>query len=365
MKPPDDIAKIQLAEIPNPVAIVAAANEVVRGRTFPPQQQILLYAAQDWEEFVKEWVHYQKTKYLKVVRLTGAGDMGIDVAGLADEKALHGVWDCYQCKHYADALTPTVAYPEIGKILWHSFNGAYNPPRKYYFIAPKSCGPKLIRLLLESPSLKNGLKVEWDKLCSNKITSQSEIKLAGGFARYVDDFDFSIFTFETAQEIIDQHSKTPYHTTRFGGGLPNRPLPSSPPTRVQASESRYIEQLYTVYAEESEKNVSSHTDIVEPHLSEHFDRQREYFYSAEALRNFARDAVPEGTFEELKNEVYAGVIDLEGGSHPSSMTRLTAVTQAAAQLQITSNGLISVTKIQDRRGICHQLANEDRLQWKK
>jgi hypothetical protein len=97
----------------------------------------------------------------------------------------------------------------------------------------------------------------------------------------------------------------------------------------------------------------------------HYHRQREYFYHAESLRNFARDTVPSGTFEDLQNEVHAGVIEVEAAPHADGFVRVNAVTQAAALLPLTANGLISVTKIQDKRGICHQLANTDRLTWKK
>jgi hypothetical protein len=100
-------------------------------------------------------------------------------------------------------------------------------------------------------------------------------------------------------------------------------------------------------------------------LAGHYHRQREYFYHAESLRNFARDTVPSGTFESLQDEVHAGVVDISEAVHLDGLACLNAVTQAAQELQLTENGLISVVKIQDRRGICHQLANVDRLRWKK
>lgn len=40
-----------------------------------------------------------------------------------------------------------------------------------------------------------------------------------------------------------------------------------------------------------------------------------------------------------------------------------AVIDRANEIQLTENGLIQVTKVQDRNGICHQLANEDKLIW--
>jgi hypothetical protein len=63
--------------------------------------------------------------------------------------------------------------------------------------------------------------------------------------------------------------------------------------------------------------------------------------------------------------VYAGVADVEAKAQKDALVRLDAVTQAAQELHLTSNALLTVVKVQDRRGICHQLANDDRLIWKK
>ena len=362
----DEPSPLKVEEVAAPDGNIPTAQRLVQGRTFLPQQHILLYSPAEWEEFIKEWVHYQKTQYTQVVRVAGAGDLGVDVAGFTDAKGFFGVWDCFQCKHYDDALTPTTAFPEIAKILWHSFSKKYIAPRKYYFIAPRGCGPRLKKLLLNHAELKASVIKDWEDSCSSKITSKGPVVLEGPFLDFVDSFDFSIFTFRTALEIIDEHRATPYHYARFGGGLPDRPATPAPPTSVQPQESRYVQQLYEAYCEEVGTTVASFDDLSShSQLARHYDRQREYFYSAEALRNFARDTVPAGTFEELQSEVYAGVIDVAQDTHASSLTRLNEVAKTASSLQITSNGLISVTKIPDRKGICHQLANEDRLLWRK
>lgn len=94
-----------------------------------------------------------------------------------------------------------------------------------------------------------------------------------------------------------------------------------------------------------------------------FLRQRERFYHAESLRNFARDTVPQGTFAALQDEVCHGVIDICEGHHPDGFERMRATLTQAAALSITANSLSSVTKKQDCQGICHQLANDDRLTW--
>jgi hypothetical protein len=364
---PADQVDLTAKEIAQPSGqSTPSSATVLHGRLIPPQQQILLYSPDDWEEFILEWVHHQKTRYKKVVRLAGANDMGIDVAGLTDDAGFQGVWDNYQCKHYDDALTPGIAIPEIGKMLFHSFEKRFVAPRRYYFMAPKDCGMSLKKLLLGADALKAKLVEKWQDWCATKITTTKTIALDGAFIDYVEKFDFSIFTFKTALEAIDEHSHTPYHAGRFGGGLPTRPGASVPPAEPTATESRYLEQLFEAYSEHRNSEIKVLTDL-QPwqDLTKHYNRQREFFYHAESLRNFARDTVPSGTFEELQDEVHAGVVEIEASTHTDGFDRVNAVTQAAALLPLTANGLISVTKVQDKRGICHQLANEDRLQWKK
>lgn len=293
-------------------------------------------------------------------------DMGIDVAGFIDDAGFQGVWDNFQCKHYGDALTPGVAIPEIGKCLWHAFKGRFAAPRKYCFMAPKDCGMALKKLLLNTPDLKTKLVEKWDAWCASSITSTQVIALNGAFKDFVDGFDFTIFTFKPALDVIDEHRQTPYHAARFGGGLPDRPAPTTPPSTPAPEESRYLRQLMDAYGDHKKVPVPDHAVLgIWPELTKHYHRQREIFYHAESLRNFARDNVPPGTFEDLQDEVHAGVVGIESSPHPDALARVNAVTQAAASLPLTANGLISVTKIQDKQGICHQLANEDRLQWVK
>ena len=223
-----------MQEMPTPdQASVPTSATVVHGKLIPPQQQILLFSPGDWEAFVQEWAHYQRTQYVKVVRFSGAGDMGIDVAGFTDEKRLKGVWDNYQCKHSSTKeLTASIALPEIGKCLWHSHQGKFSVPRRYYFMASKGCGNGLQKLLGDPAALKAELFAKWDKWCASAITSTQAIFLKGAFKTYADAFDYSIFTFKTPLELIDEHRNTPYHAARFGGGLPDRKS-----TRLNSSQT--------------------------------------------------------------------------------------------------------------------------------
>lgn len=339
---------------------------VTHGPVIPPQQRLLTYSPNQWEDFVHEWAHYcLKKSYKQVQRFAGAGDLGIDVAGFADAKRLKGIWDNFQCKHYYHALMPGDVWVEFGKIIWYSFNGEYTVPRHYYFVSPWGAGTKLNRLLANADKLRDELIANWDKHVRSAITSTQEVPLDATLRAYVTAFNFSIFEAKTALQLVDDHSATPVHTARFGGGLPARPATAKPPVKVAPAESRYVKQLLGAYGEHTGTPVSDPSALSVPKLKDHFRRQREAFYHAETLRVFARDKVPNGTFESLQNDIFDGVIDTHDGTHADGYEKVCAVTRAARELQITANALISCTDPKDRNGICHQLVNEERLRWTK
>lgn len=348
---------------PNSTVEVTAAN-VFAGKIVTPEQHIFLYSADEWEVFLKEWAQYQKDQYHKVAKLGGANDYGVDIAGFKTDKGFEGTWDNYQCKYYTgNSLMPGTAIPEIGKILWNVHSGNISMPKKYYFFAPKDCGPSLQKLLLTPKKLKEKLFEEWTNWCSTSITTTAAIELTGEFLRFVESIDFSMFEYKPTSEVIEEHRNTPFHYTRFGGGLPDRPASEKPPEMPLEKESRYITQLYEAYSDKEGSDIDAQNLPANAALARHFGRQREAFFHAESLEAFARDTVPHGTFSSLQDEVYSGVIDVSEGEHNNGFERVKAVTQTANSISLSANGLIQVTKLQDRQGICHQLANTDRLTW--
>lgn len=341
-------------------------SQVQSGPPIEPLVRIVTYDPAQWETFIDEWVSSLKTKYHKVLRYTGANDRGIDVAGFEDKSFLQGVWDNYQCKHYRDAITPGTAWPEIGKMLWYSFRGDFAPPRAYYFVAPRGTGTTLTQYLTNAPALKSALIEAWPKAVADKITATQLVKLEGNFAEYVDAFDFSIFQPVSPREIIEQHRATRYFVARFGGGLPPRPVVGAPPTDLADHESVYVARLLAAYADHTKQEVAGLAALKawKP-LEDHFKRQRECFYHAESLRVFVRDKVEPGTFEGLQDEIYHGVADTAESDHADGFERVKAVTQAAQNVSLDAHPLGASALVKDKRGICHQLANEDRLKWTK
>lgn len=349
-----------------PSARILLANEFENGPKIDPLKIIQIYDASDWEAFIDEWVHSLKSAYVNVMRPTGAGDKGIDIAGFCDAEQLLGTWDNHQCKHYIAPLSFSVVAPEIGKMLWYSFSGEYKPPRACRFIAPKGASTSLSLLLANADKLKKKVLADWDKTISKKITSTEVIALDRQFLNYVTDFDFRIFSAVQPRSIIEAHFKTPYYTGRFGGGLPSRPLPAAVPDEINEVEATYTSKLLDAYGEHKGEVVTAASHLEKwANLKSHFQRAREAFYHAESLRVFVREKVEPGTFEGLQTEILEGVLDTYDGEHLDGYARVVAVTDKAQSLALDAHPLNRSAMPTDRRGICHQLANDGKLTWRR
>lgn len=324
---------------------------------------IQTYDPDEWEIFIEEWAHGLVPQYARVQRFGGAGDRGVDVAGFRTAKGFEGEWDCFQGKHYDKSLTPSVAWPEMLKVfLLPVLNPIYTLPRSYSFIAPHGVATSLGHLISTPTELK---KKFLEQLTTSQAKSFRELNedTRAAVITQAENTDFSIFGSVEVIALIQQHSLTPFHAARFGGGLPNRPVADPPPDEMSSSEMGYIRKLVDAYQERF-KSVDS-IAAVETHewSGRHFRRQRESFFRAEALRNFARDSVPPSTFEKLQNELHDAVIETAEAPHPDGLERLRQTLDQAVNAQLSSNALIQVTEPADRRGICHQLSNDDRLTW--
>ena len=191
------------------------------------------------------------------------------------------------------------------------------------------------------------------------------VPLDATLKKHIQECDFSIFDYVSPLRLIDQHRLTPWHLHRFGRGLPKRPTPDAPPSDPTENEVVYLGKLMDAYAEHlgcSSYDAASIADNSE--LLEHYRDTRIEFYSAESLRTFSRDTLPDGTYEELQGEVHHGIRDELRRQHATGYQRLISVIATARALQITSRALVVRMTIRDRGGICHQLANDsDQISW--
>ncbi len=344
---------------------IATSHAVNFGQNILPITRVAIFSAEEWEIFIEEWLDLKKVEYKKIERMGGAGDKGRDiVACIVENISANGSWDCYQCKHYDNALAPSDIWVEIGKILYYTFTKGYSVPRKYYFIAPKGCGTSLSTLLDNPNDLRDHLKKNWASYCEKKITSARLIKLEGEFLAYIDQFDFSIFTKTAIKTIIEEHKKHPNHLIRFGGGLSPRTeiTESDIPKSIQANETTYVTQLLSAYGSDCSQEFKSTEDLTTSYLN-HFKRARLNFHYAEQLRNLYRDSLPTGTFENFQNEIYDGTVNIYENIHSNGYEKVKAVETQASAIDISSNPLKDVSLQKDKIGVCHQLCNESKFKW--
>lgn len=357
--------------LPNPQPILTA-EEILLGPPVAPEQRVRLYSDEEFETFIEEWAYFflsvPSNQYVKVGRFGGAGDAGRDVVGYLEWPIAKSRFDIFQCKRYSAPLAPSDIWTELGKLCVYTFMGAYPVPRSYYFVAPQDIGPSLT-LLLENPQrLREGLIEAWTKYCEKKIAKDETYVLGSGLSEHIDAFPFEIITYKPIMEVIEEFRRTPRYAARFGGGL--KPYPTTdvvPPMDVDPQEIRYVEHLLSAYAEADGMDVMTLPEALLCTHSGDLARQRVRFYSAETLRRFSRDVDPsDEAFKSLLEQMHLGVVDIVDSDHSNALQRLRATMAAAAQVNIgTAHMLARYLKAQSQQGMCHQLANEDRLIWRK
>lgn len=345
--------------IPPPIAAVW----MVQGQSIPPQFLITHYSPDEWEIFVREWATGLETSYVQIKRLGGTGDEGVDVAAFKSSNGFEGPWDCFQAKHYAGPLSFADAFPEMLKLFHHVAERDYVRPDTYRFLAPRGCANAFNRLLSKPTELRTKFLTRLDE--GGKVFDPYTKDQLEAVRVVAEATAFSIFCSVELMDALEAHRGTHYHAGRFGTPMLPRGEHEAPPEAVAPIETIYVTELVKAYAE-SHPTEAFEVSSLSAHekIGRHFARQRVSFYSAEALRIYARESVPVGTFDNLKSEFHSGVVEEAEADHPSGLARLKSVIQTAVGVQLSADNLLSVG-VEDRKGICHHLVNDGRLTWVK
>jgi len=345
------------------------SDEVNAGPEVKPITRVYSYSDKEWEVFIEEWLDIKREQYVEVEQIGGAGDMGRDVVAYINKDKPNYKWDCYQCKHYQNPIRPSDIYVELGKIIYYTYEKKYPMPERYFIVAPKGVGRSLADLLNTPMELKTSLKTHWNQHCKTGITATAQIELVGDLLSYFDQFNFSIFDRILPKSIIDEFKQkaTSNYIKRFGGSLPTRDRITTIPEQTQPYELKYTSQLLKAYNTDKETNdFQIEEDLADkkPYIN-HFKRARESFHNAEQLRNFSRDNLGEKIFESFQKEIYERVVDLIEENNDNKFDLVKQVEQKAMDLPIESNPLKTRCDTGDKKGICHQLVNNDKLYWVK
>jgi hypothetical protein len=331
------------------------------GEPVDPKARLGTFSDEKFEHFTSQIVlAYLKPRegYVKVCNFGGANDRGRDVIGYLDDKTQ----DIFQCKNYESPLTPVDVYKEIAKILYYAFKGNILEIRNYYLVARKGVGATLGELLEKPENLKIKIVEQWDDHCSTKIIRGRKIALEGEFKAYFDSFDFSKIKHYTPDELIEMHSNTKYHAVMFGGTLGKR-RKVEVPEDIEERESLYVLQMMEAFSERESSILLVPNDLGINNLAL-FNHYRRSFFSADALRVFARDSLPdEGDFHSFVSEIGDAIMT------PFHTTRgvydkMVACVNFAVQVPIHNNPLEFYIAVLDKIGACHHLVNSDKLKWK-
>lgn len=342
-----------------------ASDKRVQILGLTPRQIVAGYNSADWEEFINEWAQSLRSSYQEIERFAGPGDKGRDVVGYYGAANTHPDWDNYQCKHYDHPLRPGDVWTELGKLCYYTFKNDYSIPKKYRFVAPYEVGPKLKDLLHNPTELRRQLIANWPSHCERRITDQETVRLEGALKSYVEQFDFSIVSYLPLLDVIQGHMKTPFWTTRFKLAPPPRPSALIPPPELEPHEIGYVRQLLDAYGDAENTTYDNQSALTTSIYQQHLQRSREWFYQAETLNRFSRDYFPPGAFDSIKRQVYDGVIDTTERDYKHGFERVSATTDKAATLVFGNSDLAPLAEVGDKKGLCHHLANDDKLTWVK
>lgn len=142
-----------------------------------------------------------------------------------------------------------------------------------------------------------------------------------------------------------------------------------PIKNIEFSDDNSISCLQAVLQAYRSTDVNAESLYIEdyPQYKQHFQRQKEAFFAAEAVRHASRDSFldEEDPFEDLLDESYDGVIETWERKYADGLERMNTVLSQAVQINMESNLISRETAwvtVRVKKGLCHILVNEGRIE---
>ena len=327
-----------------------------------------------YEELVTSWAYWclkigKVKKYEDVFRIGGAGDGGIDVIAYYD--IANRDYDIYQCKHYDHPVNRGDVIAELGKFLYHVYNGEFQMPRDYFLMAPQGLSGPFNKIYSFPDKLKQSIKNSWDKDIAGNIESKIIVKLEGDFVRFIDEFDYKKFKLVSPDKLLeDVHQRENRHIYFQYFGYRKDELERvniKKPAAHQDYEANYIHHLVDAYNDVDGVEKITPENVGDSSFARHFDYSRDEFWMAESVRKMSEENCPGDTdeFRELENDMMHHVVDTNNESHKNAFERVKAVTKQATSMPKKENRIISgELSSGELKGVCFQLSNENKLIWK-
>lgn len=177
----------------------------------------------------------------------------------------------------------------------------------------------------------------------------------------------SVYLYSLSRQNVSSRLTDAGKSEKDKNEIKKHPLPKLEiPASIGNKEYGYISALLDAYAEKT-KIHDFKIELVDayPDLKQHFIRQRNDYFAAEAVRRGTRDIygdAEEEYFHVLLNEIYNGIIDVyESASHKTGFDRLNAVLIEAKSTPVDqcwlSRDTVWIGNSQ-KKGVCHILVNE-------
>lgn len=151
-----------------------------------------------------------------------------------------------------------------------------------------------------------------------------------------------------------------------------KPLQIKVPKEITPEEMTYVSAILEAFAEDAGVDVILEEELLSKgdykKYKAKLDRYRSDFYKAESIRESLKDTKLEsevGVFKELEDDTYDGIIEKLEDYYPTSFVRMTSVLNYATTIPLRSLIASSWVGSAEKKGICHILVNEGRIQWKK
>ena len=149
------------------------------------------------------------------------------------------------------------------------------------------------------------------------------------------------------------------------GSFDSKKITSDYVGEVGLDSLRYINQLIKSYNSDASNEIKNISDINASKYDRHFKTARISFRMVEDLRQLSRDNLPEGTYEEFQDDMYEGIINTVEDDYKNAFFRVKETEKESTKIIIESYPALEEQKckIIERKGVCHQLVNDKKINW--
>lgn len=341
-----DLVEIRITDITAP-----RLREDLKINVGQCKKMLAEYEPSDFESFVLEWIkfcEYRDKSNLRISRIGGTGDQGIDVYISYDS-----CFEVVQCKRYSTVLTLPQVRKIITKILWYLCEGEDGYPHKLFIASIRGLNNGAIKFVANKEKIKSELtKNIKNDLDSMDITyTDDEIK---AFTDYLDGYSFDDIVATDIDKIIHDYYKSDMGGLRFSNKRIT--IERRTPDESKVENKLYIDIIKKLLDGEKES-------LVERIINE---AKLEY-YSALQLETTC-DYLFGNTeeFSKIKTDIKSVVNNELFKTFSSKKDKYLAARGKAMEANVDNSYLsfeLHMVSPVDKSGTCHILTNEGEIFW--